>query len=114
MTRVKRGTIKNKRRKNVLTAAKGYRFGRSKKEAMAREALYHAGNHAFNDRRKKKANFRGLWNVQINAGVRAEGLSYSKLIDGLKKKNIALNRKMLAQLAGTYPEMFKQVVAKVK
>ncbi len=106
--------MKNKRRKNVLTAAKGYRFGRSKKEAMAREAIYHAGNHAFNDRRKKKGDFRALWNIKINAGVRQEGLSYSKLIAALKKNGMVINRKMLAELAQSYPAVFKDIIAKVK
>lgn len=114
MTRVKRGVIKNKRRKNVLAEAKGYRFGRSKKEAMAREAIYHAGNHAFNDRRKKKGVFRALWNVKINAGVRPLGISYSRLIDSMKKKNIVINRKMLAELAEFQPAVLKQVIEKVK
>lgn len=114
MTRVKRGVIKNKRRKNVLAAAKGYRFGRSKKEAMAREAIYHAGNHAFNDRRKKKGHFRGLWNVKIGAAAKTTGTSYSKFIGALKKQDIVLNRKMLAEIAETYPAIFDQIMAKAK
>jgi large subunit ribosomal protein L20 len=114
MTRVKRGTISLKRRRNILKLAKGFRFGRSTKEKQAKEALYHAGNHAFNDRRKKKNNFRQLWQTQIGAAVKEEGLSYSKFIDALKKKNIGLNRKMLAHLAEHEADTFKKIVAKVK
>lgn len=113
MTRVKRGTIKNKRRKNVLAAAKGYRFGRSKKEAMARDALRHAGAYAFAHRKDKKTDRRGLWQITISAAARAFGFSYSKFIDGMKKKNIAVDRKILADLAKTNPDTFKRIAEKV-
>ncbi|MCX6739021.1 MAG: 50S ribosomal protein L20 [Candidatus Parcubacteria bacterium] len=114
MTRVKRGTTANKSRKNVLAQTKGYRFGRSTKERQAYEAIVHAGSHAFAHRRDKKGDYRRLWNVKINAGIRAlENVtipSYSKLIDALKKKSIALNRKMLAELAEFQPEVFAKVI----
>jgi large subunit ribosomal protein L20 len=114
MTRVKRGTIANKTRKNVLKQTKGYRFGRSTKERQAYEAIVHAGSHAFAHRRDKKGDFRRLWNIKINAGVRAlnnEKIpSYSKLIGALKKKEIDLNRKMLAELAEFHPEVFAKVI----
>lgn len=114
MTRVKRGTIANKTRKNVLKQVKGYRFGRSKKEIMAYDAIVHAGQSAFNHRRDKKSDYRKLWNVKINAGVRAlENKtipSYSRLIGALAKKEIKLNRKMLAELAEFHPEVFAKVV----
>jgi large subunit ribosomal protein L20 len=114
MTRVKRGTTANKSRKNVLAQTKGYRFGRSTKERQAYEAIVHAGSHAFAHRRDKKGDFRRLWNVKINAGVRAlENAaipSFSKLMGALKKKNIALNRKMLAELAEFHPEVFAKIV----
>jgi len=115
MTRVKRGTIAHKSRKNILKQVKGYRFGRSKKEIQANTAIAHAGSHAFAHRRDKKGDFRRLFNVKINAGVRSLGNttvpSYSKLIGALKKKNIALNRKMLAELAEFHPEVFAKVIA---
>lgn len=114
MTRVKRGVLKTKTRRNLLKQAKGYRFGRSKKEANAMEAMMHAGAYAFAHRRDKKGDMRNLWNVKINAAVRPEGLSYSRFIDALKKKNIAVDRKILALLAEHNPDTFKRVVARVK
>ena len=114
MPRVKRGTIKNKSRKNTLAQVKGYRFGRSKKKREANTAIAHAGTHAFNHRKDKKANFRRLWNVKINGEARKYDLSYSRLIDGLNKKNIGLNRKMLADLAENAPEAFKRVIDAIK
>jgi len=114
MPRVKRGTTKNKSRKNTLAQVKGYRFGRSTKKKMATEAIAHAGAHAFNHRKNKKSNFRRLWNVKINAEVRKYELSYSKFIDMLNKKDIKINRKMLADLAENNPESFKRIVDAVK
>ncbi|MFT6361535.1 MAG: large subunit ribosomal protein L20 [Candidatus Paceibacteria bacterium] len=114
MPRVKRGTTKNKSRKNTLAQVKGYRFGRSTKKKMATEAIAHAGSHAFAHRKQKKSNFRRLWNVKINAEVRKYELSYSKFIDMLNKKDIKINRKMLADLAENNPESFKRVVDAVK
>src|SRR5580693_6284021 len=99
MARVKRGTTKNKRRKNILAQTKGYRFGRKSKERVAKEAIHHAGVHAFRDRRNKKRNFRQLFTLRINAGAREIGFSYSKLMGALKKQGIMLDRKSLAHLA---------------
>ncbi len=113
MTRIKRGTISLKRRRNVLKQAKGYKWGRKSKERAAKEALLHAYTHAFQDRRKKKRVFRKLWQIKINAAVRGHGLSYSRFIDGLKKAEIALDRKILARLAEKEPEAFEKVVEKV-
>jgi len=110
MTRVKRGTTSLKHRRKVLKQAKGYRFGRSTKERLAKEALLHAGVHAFAHRRKKKGDFRRLWQIKINAAAREHGVSYSVFINALKKKKIGLNRKMLADLAEHNPKTFKQVV----
>ena len=110
MTRVKRGVIKNKKRKNVLAQTKGFRFGRGTKEAMATDALMHAGAYAFAHRRDKKADARSLWTTRINAAVRPFELSYSKFIDGLKKKSIALDRKILSELAVNNPETFSRIV----
>ncbi len=114
MTRVKRGTIANKKRKNILSQVKGYRFGRSTKERMAKDAIAHAGSYAFAHRRDKKSDARKLWNVRINALVRAEGGTYSTFMDKLKKANIELDRKILSGLAQFNPETFKRVFNKVK
>lgn len=114
MTRVKKGTNALKTRKNILRKVKGYRFGRSKKERMANEAISHAGTYAFAHRRDKKGDFRRLWNVRMSALLKESGLSYSKFIALLKKNNIALDRKILAELAKDYPEVFNKVVESVK
>ncbi|MBI2612286.1 50S ribosomal protein L20 [Candidatus Kaiserbacteria bacterium] len=110
MARVKRGVTKTKRRKNILAQTKGYRFDRSKKERVAREAIFHAGSYAFRHRRAKKREFRNLWTLRINAAVRPLGLSYSKLIATLKKNKIGLDRKSLATLAKDYPAAFERIV----
>jgi large subunit ribosomal protein L20 len=110
MARVKRGTLKNKRRKYILAQTKGYRFDRKSKERVAKEAIKHAGVHAFRHRRAKKREFRNLWAIRINAAARPLGYSYSKLIGALKKKDIALDRKSLAALAKDYPDTFAKVV----
>jgi large subunit ribosomal protein L20 len=122
MARVKGGIISAKRRRNVLRQVKGYRFGRSKKERMAKEAITKAGKYSFAHRRDKKNDYRKLFAVRIGAGlststslgVNGKTISYSKFIGSLKKQNIALNRKMLAQLAAEYPKAFEAVVAKAK
>jgi large subunit ribosomal protein L20 len=110
MTRVKRGTIKNKKRKNILAQTKGMRFGRSTKVAQATEALMHAGAYSFAHRKDKKADARSLWTLRINAAVRPFDMSYSKFIDKLKKKNIGLDRKILSDLAQKNPETFARLV----
>ena len=114
MTRVKRGTIAHKRRKNVLKYTKGFRWGRKSKYRAAKEALLHAWTHAFSGRKQKKRDFRQLWNIQINAACRQYGLPYNKFIHGLKKADIALDRKILAQLANQHPKVFEKIVEKVK
>ncbi len=114
MSRVKRGVIKAKRRRNTLAQVKGYRFGRSTKEAMARDAIRHAGAHAFAHRRDKKNDKRQLWNTKISATAVTFSLSYSKLMGGLKKKGILLDRKILATLAEKNPETFERLIAQVK
>jgi large subunit ribosomal protein L20 len=114
MPRVKRGVGSNKRRKNVLKDAKGYKWGRSSKFRLAKEALAHAWTYAFRDRKAKKRTFRQLWNVKINASCRSLGTNYSQFINGLKKKNIQLNRKVLAELAEKKPEIFEKIVKEVK
>ncbi len=114
MPRVKRGTIGIKKRRTILAAAKGYRFGRSKKEREARTALLHAGAYAFAHRRDKKNDFRRLWQIKINAAARAHGLSYSQFTHLLKTKNIQLDRKILAGLAEHHPTIFTAVVDQAK
>lgn len=114
MSRVKKGVNALKTRKNVLRKVKGYRFGRSSKERQANEAIFHAGSYAFAHRRDKKGVFRRLWNVRMSALLKAEGLSYSKFIPMLKKANIALDRKVLADLAMNHPETFKKIVDSVR
>ncbi|MFH1979125.1 MAG: 50S ribosomal protein L20 [Patescibacteria group bacterium] len=114
MTRVKRGTTSLKRRRNVLKQTKGFKWGRKTKERAAKEALLHAFTHAFHDRRKKKREFRKLWQIKINAAARQEELSYSKFIDLLKKAEIGIDRKILALLAEKKPEIFSKIIEKIK
>ncbi|MEA3293143.1 MAG: 50S ribosomal protein L20 [Patescibacteria group bacterium] len=114
MTRVKRGTIAHKRRKNILKHTKGFRWGRKSKYKAAKEALFHAWTHAYRDRRRKKRDFRQLWQVKINAACRELGLTYSKFINLLKKNKIELDRKILADLAENKPEIFKKIIEKIK
>jgi large subunit ribosomal protein L20 len=114
MTRVKRGTTKLKTKKKILKLAKGFRYGLSTKKREAKTAITHAAMHSFRDRRKKKRVFRQLWSVKINAKVREFGLSYSKFIDLLKKKNVDLNRKVLSEIANENPESFERIVNQVK
>jgi large subunit ribosomal protein L20 len=113
MTRVKKGMNALKTRRNVLRQVKGYRFGRSKKERQAYEAISHAGTYAFAHRRDKKNDFRKMWNVQISAALKEHNLSYSKFMGALKKNKLAYDRKTLANLANESPETFKKIVAKV-
>ncbi|MFH1643471.1 MAG: 50S ribosomal protein L20 [Patescibacteria group bacterium] len=114
MTRVKRGTIARKRRKNILENTKGYQWGRKSKFRAAKEALLHAWTNMFRDRKKKKRVFRSLWQIKINAASRKLGLSYNKLIHGMKEKNIELDRKVLAEIVESQPQAFEKIVEKVK
>jgi len=114
MTRVKRGVLKTKSRRNVLKMTKGYRLNRRNKEAAAIEALMHAGANAFAHRRDKKGDFRTLWNVRINAMLRENGSTYSKFISALTKKSIQINRKMLSVMAQENSETFKRIMAQAK
>lgn len=114
MSRVKRGTISNKRRKNLLAQAKGFRFGRSTKYAAARVAVTHAGTNAFRDRKLKKRNARGLWSIRMSAGLSESDMSYSVFIGNLKKNGILLNRKVLSEIAAESPETFARIIEKVK
>ena len=115
MARVKGGVASAKRRRNILTRAKGYRHGRSTKVRLAKESLVHAGKNAFNHRRDKKTDFRQLWIVRLNAAVRENGFkSYSTFIAALKKANIGLDRKALATIAANEPEVFVRILKQVE
>jgi large subunit ribosomal protein L20 len=102
------------RRKKILKAAKGYWGRRKNVYTVAKGAVEKGMQYAYRDRRVKKREFRKLWILRINAGAREHGLSYSQLIGGLKKSNIELNRKVLADLAMNHPDAFKAVVEKIK
>ena len=110
MARVKRGNVARKRRKKILKLAKGFRGSHSKLFRTANQQVMKALRYAYRDRRNRKRDFRLLWITRINAAARQEGLSYSKLIGQLKKANIEINRKMLAQMAVLDPASFSAVV----
>src|SRR3989344_5802102 len=111
MPRVKRGVQANRRRKRLLKHAKGFMWTRKSKYRQAKEGLLHAWSFQFADRKKKKREFRKLWSIKINAAARANGTTYSKLINKLLKANVTLNRKVLADLAEHGPEVFKKIVS---
>jgi large subunit ribosomal protein L20 len=114
MSRVKRGVTNHARHKKVLKAAEGY-YGRRKNTIrVAKQAVEKAGQYAYRDRRVKKRNFRALWIQRINAAVRDYGLTYGRFIDGLSKAEVAVDRKVLSDLAITQPDAFKVLVEKAK
>ncbi len=106
MPRVKRGVTARKRRNRILSEAKGYYGARSKLFKTAREAVERGWRYAYRDRKQRKRTFRALWITRINAAARENGLSYSRLINGLKCANVEVDRKILAQLAVTDPQAF--------
>jgi len=110
MSRVKRGNVARKRRKKILKLAKGFRGSHSRLFRTANQQVMKALRNAYRDRRKRKRDFRRLWITRINAAARQQGISYSQLTGQLKKANILLNRKMLAQLAVLDPVAFAKVV----
>ena len=112
MPRIKRGTIKHKKRERILKQTKGFKWGRKNLKRRAKEALLHAWSHAYVGRKKKKRDFRRLWNVKINAAARKHELSYSKFMSLLKESDIKLDRKTLAYLAEHEPEEFDGIVKK--
>lgn len=114
MVRVKRGVTQRKRHKKVLKAAKGFRGQRGNLFRQAKQATMKAGLHAYRHRRTKKREIRALWILRINAAVREHGMSYSRFMNALMKKDIALDRKVLAHLAMEKPEVFAEVVKAVK
>ena len=107
--RVRRGNTRKNRRQKILKLAKGYYGTRSKAHRMAKQAVDRAGKFAYRDRRQRKRDLRGLWIIRINAAARANGLSYSRLMAGLKKAGAALDRKVLAELAATDGAAFARV-----
>ena len=114
MARVKRGVTSHAKHKKVLKAVKG-QWGRRKNTIrVARQAMEKAMQYAYRDRRNKKREFKSLWIQRINAGVRSEGLTYSKIINGLSKSGIKLDRKILAEIAYDNPEAFKTIVKKAQ
>lgn len=110
MVRVKKGKAARKRRKHLLEYAKGFKWGRQSKYRAAKQAVYRAWSHAYKDRRRKKREFRALWQIQINAACREHGISYSRFMHGLKLKKIELDRKILAKMAQTQPKIFEKIV----
>jgi large subunit ribosomal protein L20 len=112
MARVKRGVQANRRHKKILKRAKGYYGARSRVYRVAVQAVTKAGQYAYRDRRNKKRTFRRLWIARINAGARLNGLSYSRFINGMKKANIAIDRRVLADIAMHAAATFTAVVEK--
>ena len=114
MARVKRGVTSRAKHKKVLKAVKG-QWGRRKNTIrVARQAMEKAMQYAYRDRRNKKRDFKSLWITRINAGVRAEGITYSKFVNGLSKSGIKIDRKILAEIAYDSPEAFKTIVKKAQ
>ena len=114
MARVKRGNVARKRRKKVLKLAKGFQGSLSKLFRPAHQVVLHALSNSFRDRRRKKRDFRALWIARLNGALDARGLSYSKFMGSMKKKNIQLNRKVLSELAISHEGVFNEVVNQVK
>jgi large subunit ribosomal protein L20 len=114
MARVKRGVHKRKHRRTVLQAAAGYRGARSRRFRAAKEQLLHSLTYSYRDRRDRKAQFRRLWIARINAGARANGLSYSRLMHGLAEAGVEVDRKVLAEMAVSDPEAFASLVEVAK
>lgn len=114
MARVKRGVVAHRRHKKILKLAKGYYGARSRVFRVAKQAVIKAGQYAYRDRRQRKRQFRALWIARINAGARQYGISYSRLIAGLKKTSNQIDRKILADLAVNEKLAFEAIVEKAK
>lgn len=114
MSRIKRAVQARKHRKHLMKHAKGFSYGRKSKFKLAKDALRHAWTYAYRDRKVKKRTFRNLWNLQINALARQNGITYSRFINGLKKSKIELDRKVLSELANSHPEIFVKIVESLK
>ena len=114
MARVKTALITRKKHKKILKRAKGYYGAKHYRFRMAKQAVMKSGQYAYVGRKDRKSNFRKLWIARINAAARQNGLTYSKLINGLKKANIVINREMLAEIAVTDPKAFAEIAKKIK
>lgn len=114
MARVKTGKITRKKHKKILKLAKGYYGAKSIRFRMAKQAVMKSGQYAYVGRKLRKRDFRRLWIARINAAARANGINYSTLINGMKKANINVNRKMLAEMAVNDPKAFSEIVAAIK
>lgn len=114
MPRVKRGKTVHKKRRRLFKQVKGFRWGRKSRVKLAKDALRHAQARAYHGRKRKKRDFRALWQMQINAACRQHGISYSKFINGLKRNKVELDRKVLAELAQNHPEIFKKMVDQIR
>lgn len=114
MARVKRGSQRTQKRKRMLKKAKGFSAARKNTTRLAKAAVKKAGQKAYDDRKQKKRTRRALWQVKINAGARKNGMTYSTLMDGLKKKKIEIDRKILADMAENNPKLFARIVSEVK
>lgn len=114
MTRIKRGVAAHKRHKRLLKETKGYRGLRSRTFKQAKTAWMKAGEHSYTDRKVKKRYFRKLWTVRLNAACRAQGFNYSRLIEGLARRAILIDRKILADLAMNEPESFAKILEAAK
>lgn len=114
MARVKRGVTARAKHKKVLKAAKGYYGARSRVYRVAKQAVVKAAQYAYRDRRQRKRQFRALWIIRINAGAREHGLSYSRMINGLMKANVEIDRKVLAELAVNNKDAFAVLAEKAK
>lgn len=112
--RVKRGVVRHRRHKKIRELARGFEGLRRTTYRKAKEAVWHAGQNAFRDRRRKKRDFRTLWTVRINAACREQGMRYGQFINALKKHKIGLDRKVLSELAIREPAVFAKIVEKVK
>ncbi|MFC1780434.1 50S ribosomal protein L20 [Patescibacteria group bacterium] len=112
--RVKRGKVKRRKHKKILKLAKGYRLSYSKNYRRAKEAVLHAGQYSYNDRKKRPNDFRRLWIQRISGALDSYDINYSRFINGLKKAKIEVNRKMLSELAINEPDVFKAIVETIK
>lgn len=114
MVRIKKGVGAKKHRKKILKYAKGFHWGRKSKYLLAKDAMKHAWEHSFRDRKRKKRAFRQLWQIHINAACRRQGITYSRFIEALTKNKIEIDRKILSQLITSNPDIFDKIVAEVK
>ena len=114
MARIKRGVVSHAKHKKIIKAARGYYGARSRTFKVAKQAVIRAGEYAYRDRRQRKRQFRVLWIVRINAAARLSGLSYSRLMNGLKRAGIEIDRKMLSELAVHDLEAFSKIAEKAK